>query len=169
MKFPHLIFAALVFSAAPLVHADTATITVRGNVLPGTCTIAPTLDVTLDDIDATDLKAGQDNGLKPATLNFTGCVGVGSIVLTFSGTEDAAQDGHWKNGASTGAATGVAVALLDGPTGPTAIKNGDTRNVTVNGAATAKLEMGAGYYRKAGTPLVAGAVSTQITVTADYK
>ena len=40
MKFPHLIFAALLFGAAPLAHADSATITVTGKVLPGTCTMA---------------------------------------------------------------------------------------------------------------------------------
>ena len=168
MKPSHLTLAALLFGAAPLAHADSATITVTGKVLPGTCTMA-NVPVALDDIDAADLKAGHDNGLKTATLNFTGCVGVGSIDLTFNGTGDAAQDGHWKNDAPTGGATGVAVALLDGPTGPSFIKDGGTKQVAVNGAATAKLDMGVGYFRKAGTPLVAGAVRAQITVTADYK
>ncbi|TDV29404.1 fimbrial protein [Stenotrophomonas sp. CC22-02] len=168
MKPSHLIFAALLFGAAPLAHADTANITVTGKVLPGTCTMDD-VTLTLDDIDATDLKAGHDNGLKPATLNFTGCVGVGSIDLKFDGTSDAAQDGHWKNLETTGGATGVAVALLKGPTGPNYFKNGDTENVAVNGAATAKLDMGVGYFRKTGTPLVAGAVRAEITVTADYK
>lgn len=168
MKFPRLVFVALLFGVTPLAHADTAKITVTGKVLPGTCTMSD-VPVTLDDIDATDLKAGHDNGLKPAVLNFTGCVGVGSIDLSFNGTSDAAQDGHWKNLETTGGATGVAVALLKGPTGPDYFKNGDTANVAVNGAATAKLDMGVGYFRKAGTPLVAGAVRAEITVTADYK
>lgn len=168
MKTSHALFAALLFGAAPLAHADSANITVTGKVLPGTCTMG-NVPVALADIDATDLKAGHDNGLKPAVLNFTGCVGVGSIDLTFDGTDDAAQDGHWKNGASTGAATGVAVALLDGTTGTAFLKKAAKKTIPVNGAATAKLDMRSGYYRKAGTPLVAGAVSTQITVTADYK
>ncbi len=168
MKPSHLTLAALLLAAAPLVHAQTANITVTGKVLPGTCTMA-NVPVALDDIDATDLKAGHDNGLKPAVLNFTGCVGVRSIDLSFDGTDDAAQDGHWKNGAATGGATGVAVALLDGTTGSVFLKKDAKKTITVNGAATAKLDMRSGYYRKAGTPLVAGAVSTQISVTADYK
>ncbi|MFE6031740.1 fimbrial protein, partial [Streptomyces niveus] len=114
MKTSHLVCAALLIAAAPLAHADSATITVTGNVLPGTCTIAPTLDVTLDDIDATDLKAGHDNGLKPAVLNFTSCVGVAGIDLTFDGTDDAAQDGHWKNLASTGGGPRGGVGLVEG-------------------------------------------------------
>ncbi|WP_049456305.1 fimbrial protein [Stenotrophomonas maltophilia] len=168
MKTSHLLLAALLLGAAPLAHAQTANITVTGKVLPGTCTMA-NVPVALADIDATDLKAGHENGLRPAALNFTGCVGVGSIELTFNGTDDAAQDGHWKNGATTGGATGVAVALLDGTTGTAFLKKAARKTIAVNGAATAKLDMRSGYYRKAGTPLVAGAVSTQITVTASYK
>lgn len=168
MKTSHLLIAALLLGAAPLAHAQTANITVTGKVLPGTCTMATSLPVALTDIDATALKDGHDNNLKAATLDFTGCVGVGSIDLSFSGTADTAQDGHWMNLASTGAASGVAVALLDGST-TNYLKNGSTKTITVNGAATAKLDMRSGYYRKAGTPLVAGAVNTRITVTAAYK
>ncbi|MGS7841454.1 fimbrial protein [Stenotrophomonas forensis] len=168
MKTSYLLLAALLISAAPLAHADSATITVTGKVLPGSCTMDD-VTVTLDEIDAGDLKAGHENGLKPLSLNFTACVGVGSIDLSFDGTADAAQDGHWKNLATTGGAAGVAVALLEGPTGPNFFKNGDRKTVAVNGAATAKLDMGVGYYRNNATPLVAGAVSAQITVTADYK
>ncbi|WP_414554059.1 fimbrial protein [Stenotrophomonas forensis] len=169
MKTSHLVCAALLIAAAPLAHADSATITVTGKVLPGTCTIAPTVAVALDDIDATDLKAGHDNGLKPAVLNFTSCVGVAGIDLTFDGTDDAAQDGHWKNLASTGGATGVAVALLEGTAGDVFLKKAAKRSVVVNGATTAKFDMRTGYFRDASTPLTAGTVSSQITVTAAYK
>lgn len=167
MKNLHLILV-LMFGATTQANAESATITVTGRVLPGTCTMND-LPITLADIDAIDLKAGHDNGVKPASLSFTGCVGVQSIDLTFDGTDDAAQDGHWKNGAATGPATGVAVTLLDGATGSAFLKNAAKKTVTVNGAATAKLDMRSSYYRKAGTTLTAGAVSTQITVTADYK
>ncbi|WP_312736386.1 fimbrial protein [Stenotrophomonas sp.] len=167
MKSPYLIAALLMLGAAAQAHADSATITVTGKVLPGTCTMA-NVPVTLDEIDATDLKTGHDNGLKPAVLNFTGCVGVSSVDLSFDGTADAAQDGHWLNQA-TGGATGVAVALLDGTTGSVFLKKGDKKTITINGAATGKLDMRTGYYRKTGTLLKAGDVSTQITVTADYK
>lgn len=167
MKTPYLIAALLMLGVAGQAHADSATITVTGKVLPGTCTMA-NVPVTLADIDATDLKTGHDNGLKPAVLNFTGCVGVSTVDLTFEGAADAAQDGHWVNQA-TGGATGVAVALLDGTTGNVFLKKGDKKTITINGAATGKLEMRTGYYRKTGTLLKAGDVSTQITVTADYK
>ncbi|WP_414495844.1 fimbrial protein [Stenotrophomonas maltophilia] len=167
MRTPDLIAALLMFGVATQAHADSATITVTGKVLPGTCTMA-NVPVTLADIDASDLKTGHDNGLKPAVLNFTGCVGVTSVDLTFDGAADAAQDGHWLNQAASGA-TGVAVALLDGTTGSTFLQKGAKKTVPVNGAATGKLDMRTGYYRKAGTLLKAGDVSAQITVTADYK
>lgn len=166
MKIPYLIAAVLMLGATTHAHADSAKITVTGKVLPGTCTMNPA-PVTLDDIDATDLKAGHENGLKTAELNFTGCVGVASVDLTFDGAADATQDGHWLNQA-TGGATGVAVALLEGATDDF-LKKGDKKTITINGAATGKLEMRAGYYRKSGTLLKAGEVSTSITVTAVYK
>lgn len=167
MKNPQIFLALLMLGVAAQAHADSATITVTGRVLPGTCTMA-NVPVTLADIDANDLTAGHDNGLTPAVLNFTGCVGVSSVDLTFDGAADAAQDGHWLNQAS-GGATGVAVALLDGNTGSAFLRKGSKKIVTINGAATGKLEMRTGYYRKADTLLTAGDVSAQITVTADYK
>jgi len=165
----HLTLAAILLGLSATAHADTATITVTGKVLPGTCTMAD-VPVTLADIDAADLAVGHDNNLTPATLDFTGCVGVASIDLAFDGTADATQDGHWQNQAAPNGATGVAVALLDGTSGSTYLKKGATKTVAVpGGAATAKLDIRTGYYRKAGTLLAAGAVSSQITVTATYK
>lgn len=167
MKTPYLIAALLMLGVAAQVHADSATITITGKVLPGTCTM-DNVAVTLADIDASDLQTGHDNGLKPAVLNFTGCVGVNSVDLTFDGAADAAQDGHWLNQATSGAA-GVAVALLDGTTGNVFLQKGASKTVSINGMATGKLDMRTGYYRKAGTLLKAGDVNTQITVTANYK
>lgn len=167
MKSLHAVCAALLLGATFHAYADTATITVTGKVLPGTCTMAD-VPVALDDIDAADLKAGHDNGIKPAVLNFTGCVGVTGLTLTFDGADDAAQDGHWQNQA-TGGATGVAVVLLDGTSGNTFLKKGNTKTISINGAAAGKLDMRTGYYRKTGTLLKAGNVSAQITVTAVYR
>lgn len=167
LKLP-LLSITLLLGIAAQAQASTGTITVTGRVLPGTCTLA-NLPIALADIDATALKTGHDNGLRSAVLNFTGCVGVTSIDLSFDGTDDTAQDGHWKNGATNGAASGVAVALLDGTTGSVFLKKGATKTIAVNGAATARLNVRAGYYRKAGTLLTAGTVSSQITVTAAYK
>jgi type 1 fimbria pilin len=167
MKGLQLLSATLLLGAFGHARADSATITVTGKVLPGTCTMAD-VSIALEDIDATSIKTGYDNGLKPATLSFTGCVGVASIDLSFSGAEDAAQDGHWKNTAVSDAATGVAVALLES-TGDAFLKNNAKKSLTVSGAATARLDLRSGYYRKSGTTLKAGSVGTQITVTADYK
>lgn len=168
MKTPYIIAALLMLGASTHAHADSATITVTGKVLPGTCTMAD-VPVALDEIDAIDLNKGGEQGLKPAVLNFTGCVGVGSIDLAFDGSDDAAQDGHWLNEATGNAAEGVAVALLEGASGSTFLKKGAAKTVPVNGAATATLAMRAGYYRKSGTLLKAGDVTARITVTADYK
>ncbi|AWH45085.1 fimbrial protein [Stenotrophomonas sp. ZAC14A_NAIMI4_1] len=167
MKTQHSVLAMLMLATMGQARADSATIDVIGKVLPGTCTMA-NVPVALDEIDAVDLGTGGEHGLKPAVLNFTGCLGVTSVELTFDGTADATQDGHWQN-LSTGGATGVAVALLDGTTGNVFLKKGATKAVTINGAAAGRLDMRTGYYRKAGTLLKAGDVSTQITVTADYK
>lgn len=62
MKSSYLIASLLMLGVAAQAHADSATITVTGKVLPGTCTMA-NVPVTLADIDATDLKTGHDNGL----------------------------------------------------------------------------------------------------------
>lgn len=155
-------------AAAPPARADTATITVTGRVLPSTCTMG-NLTVALDDIEAGDVTPGQASGLKPGVLNFTGCAGVASVDLSFDGTADAAQDNHWQNSAASGPASGVAVALLEGASGTTYLQKGATTTVPVAGASTAKLDVRAGYYRKSGTAMTAGAVSTQVTVTAVYK
>lgn len=166
MKTTNFAAGMVLLAACSLAHADTATITVTGKVLPGTCTMAD-VPVALADIDATALKDGHENNLAAATLNFTNCLGVTNIDLSFDGSADAAQDGHWQNQA-TGGASGIAVALLDGTTGSTFLKKGGKKTVAVSGT-TAKLDMRAGYYRKSGTTLKAGDVSTQITVTADYR
>ncbi len=168
MKTQPIILAVLMLAAVGQVHADSATIDVTGKVLPGTCTVA-NVPVVLDEIDATDLKAGHDNGLKLAVLEFINCVGVSSIDLTFDGTDDPDQDNQWKNLAAANAATGVAVTLLEGTTGDVYLLKGAKKTIAVNGAATGRFDMRTGYYRTAGTLLKAGDVSTQITVTAGYR
>jgi type 1 fimbria pilin len=170
MNTAQSLLAMLLLGTAAQVQAqsNSASITVTGKVLPGTCTLTD-VPVTLDEIDATDFKNGHDNKLKPAALNLTGCVGVTSVELTFDGTADPAQDGYWQNLAASNRAEGVAVTLMDGPTGIEALLKGSKKTVPINGGATGKLEMRAGYYRKSGTLLKAGEVSTSITVTAVYK
>lgn len=168
MKLSTILLLLPLLAAAGQAVADSATITVTGRVLPGTCTLTPGIPVVLDEISATDLKSGHDNGLKPAVLAFTGCVGVSSIDLTFDGAVDATQDGHWQNQVADGA-TGVAVALLEGTRGTTFLQKGTKRTITLKGAADGKLDVRAGYFRKAGTLLKAGELSAQITVTAAYR
>ncbi|EMT5435945.1 MULTISPECIES: fimbrial protein [Stenotrophomonas] len=147
--------------------ADTATLTISGRVLPGTCTLAAP-PIALDPIKADELVVG-DNGLKAGVLNFTGCVGVSKAVLSFSGTAATGDAERWQNTASTDPAVGVSVALLAGATGTTYLKNGDTGiEVPVTGA-TASFPLRAGYYATALTGLQAGEVRSEITVTADYE
>lgn len=152
---------------APPAAADSATLTITGRVLPGTCTLrAP--PITLDSIKADELVVGG-NGLKASALNFTGCVGVSKAVLSFSGTAADGDAQRWKNTASTDPAAGVSVALLAGASGNTYLKNGDTGiEVPVTGA-TASYPLRAGYYAAALTGLQAGEVRSEIIVTADYE
>ncbi len=168
MKTKLALLAVLLCGAAPLAHADSATITVTGKVLPGTCT-AGNLTIDLDAIDAVDIKDGHENSPKPGEVTFTGCVGVASIDLTFDGVGDPTQDNHWKNQAATGGANGVAIALLEGTAGNTYLQKGARRTIAVNGAATGKQDLRAAYFHKAGTAMTAGTVMAQITVTADYR
>lgn len=152
---------------SPPAAADSATLTITGRVLPGTCTLAAP-PIALDPIKADELVVG-DNGLKASALNFTGCVGVSKAALSFSGTAADGDAQRWKNTASTDPAAGVSVALLAGASGNTYLKHGDTGiEVPVSGT-TASYALRAAYYAAALTGLQAGEVRTEITVTADYE
>lgn len=153
------------FASAAL--ADTATLTISGRVLPGTCTLAAPA-ITLDPIKADELAVG-DNGLKAGALNFTGCVGVARAQLSFAGAAATGDAQRWQNTAATDPASGVTVALKQGATGNTYLKNGDTGiTVTVSGA-TASFPLRAGYYVPALAAARGGAVAAEITVTAAYE
>lgn len=151
----------------PLALADTATLTISGTVLPGTCTLAAP-PVTLDPVKADEVVQG-DNALRQSALNFTGCVGVSKATLSFSGTAADGDAARWKNTAGTDPAGGVSVALLAGASGNTYLKDGDTGiEVPVTGA-TASYTLRAGYYVAAVAGIQPGAVQTDIIVTADYE
>lgn len=159
------LLAGVAVGMAPAAHADQVTLTISGRVLPGTCTLAAPA-ITLDPVKADEMTVG-DNKLKAGALNFTGCVGVASATLSFDGTAADGDAQRWKNIAATDAASGVSVSLLEGASGTTYLKNGDTRTLVVNGA-TATFPLRAGYYLPSTTGINAGAVETTITVTADY-
>jgi len=166
--FPRIIVCALLLAAAPAALADTATLTISGRVLPGTCvlTAAP---IALDAVKADELTPGSDVGIKAGVLEFNGCVGVNKAVLSFAGTAADGDAQRWKNTAVSDPATGVSLALLSGTTGSVYLKNGDTGiEVPVTGA-TARFDLRAGYHLPSGVDPVAGLVSTEITVTADYE
>jgi type 1 fimbria pilin len=151
-----------------LALADTATLTISGRVLPGTCTLVDT-SIALDPVKASDLTPGADSQIKPGALAFNGCVGVSKAVLSFAGTAADGDAERWKNTAATDPASGVSISLLAGTTGNTYLKDGDTGiDVPVTGA-TARYDLRAAYYAPAGAPLRAGEVSTEIVVTADYE
>lgn len=166
-SFLQLATAAALCLSASSALADQATLTITGRVLPGTCTlVAP--DIDLDPIKADELVQG-DNKLKAGTLDFTGCVGVGKAKLSFAGTAADGDADRWKNTATTDAADGVSVALLAGATGSTYLKNGDTGIEVVVSGATASFPLRAGYHLPAVAGVSAGAVQTEIVVTADYE
>ncbi|MCX2919318.1 fimbrial protein [Stenotrophomonas rhizophila] len=154
-------------ATTPTALADTATLTISGRVLPGTCTLnAPA--IALDPVKADELTQG-DNKLKTGSLDFSGCVGVNKATLSFAGTAADGDAERWKNTAAADAADGVSIALLQGATGTTYLKNGDTGiDVPVTGS-TATFALRAGYYLPTVGAANAGAVQTEITVTADYE
>ncbi|MDI9273899.1 fimbrial protein [Stenotrophomonas sp. PFBMAA-4] len=170
MKAQHLVLVALLFGAATRAHADSATLTFTGNVLPGTCTVTPNVAVTLDDIQLPELRPGNVNldHQKPAVLHFTNCVGVSTVEVTFDGTADPTQGGQWKN-LAVGGATNVAVILLEGASGNTTLSKGMKRMVAIGGAAIGRLDMRTSYYNHPGTVPTPGDVTAQITVIADYR
>ncbi|MBA0446637.1 fimbrial protein [Stenotrophomonas maltophilia] len=154
-------------AVAPTVLADTATLTISGRVLPGTCVMnAPAM--TLDPIKANELSQG-DNQIKAGRLDFSGCVGVTKAKLSFSGTAADGDAARWKNTADTDPAEGVSIALLAGTTGSTYLKDGDTGIEVVVTGATASYALRAGYYLPTLGAITAGAVQADITVTADYE
>ena len=154
-------------ATTPTALAVTTMLTISGRVLPGTCTLnAPA--IALDPVKADDLTQG-DNKLKTGSLDFSGCVGVTKATLSFAGTAADGDAERWKNTAAADAADGVSIALLQGATGTTYLKNGDTGiDVPVTGS-TATFVLRAGYYLPTVGAAKAGAVQTEITVTADYE
>lgn len=166
-SFLQLATAAALCMATSSALADQATLTITGRVLPGTCTLAAPA-IVLDPIKADELVQG-DNKLKAGSLEFTGCVGVGKATLSFAGTAADSDAERWKNTAAADPADGVSVALLAGASGSTYLKNGDTGIEVVVSGATASYPLRAGYYLPAVAGVSAGAVQTEIVVTADYE
>jgi len=146
--------------------ADTATLTISGTVLPGTCTLtAPAID--LDPVKADEMTVATPAKVKAGVLSFTGCVGVARARLSFDGVAADGDPERWKNTVGATPASGVSIALLSGTTGTTYLKNGDTDTVVVSGA-TASYDLRAGYYIGSTTGINAGNISTDIVVTAAY-
>lgn len=166
--FNRIALSTALLAAAPVALADSATLTITGRVLPGTCTLNDAL-IDLDPVKASDLTPGADSQIKAGALEFTGCVGVNKAVLSFAGTAADGDAERWKNTAPTDPASGVSISLLAGTTGNTYLKDGDTGiDVPVTGA-TARYDLRAAYHVPTGAVLRAGDVSTEIVVTADYE
>lgn len=160
------VLAAALLAVAPVAQADTATLSITGRVLPGTCVLtAPA--VKLPDIKANDL-VDRTNPLQNSTLNLDSCVGVTRATLVFDGAAESFDAELWKNTASTGAAGGVSFAILQGTSGTTYIKKGTSLDVTVAGGS-ARLPIRVGYYKPAGQGINAGVMSADVTITASYQ
>ncbi|MBD8695682.1 type 1 fimbrial protein [Stenotrophomonas sp. CFBP 13718] len=161
-----MLLAAALFGVSPISRADSATLTISGRVDPGTCTLVASA-VVLDPIRVDQLRQG-DNALKASTLQLNNCVGVTTATLSFDGTEADRDAQRWKNTAVHGPASGLAVSLLSGTAGTTYLKRGDRIPVTVTGTS-AKLDIRSGYYLAVAAGVSAGSVSTEVTITAEYK
>ncbi|MEN5286314.1 fimbrial protein [Stenotrophomonas lactitubi] len=167
-QFNRITLCTALLAAAPLALADTATLTISGSVLPGTCTLTDAR-IDLDPVKASDLTPGSDSQIKLGALEFTGCVGVAKAMLSFAGTAADGDANRWKNTEATDPASGVSISLLAGTTGNTYLKDGDSGiDVAVTGA-TASYPLRAGYFASPGAVIGAGEVRADITVTADYE
>lgn len=167
-RFNRITLFAALLAAAPLAQADTATLSISGRVLPGTCTLVAA-PIALNPVTADALTPGTDSEIKPGALQFTGCVGVSKAVLSFAGTPADGDPERWKNTDTSDPAGGVSVSLLAGITGTTYLKDGDTGiDVAVTGT-TARYDLRAAYYLPVGTAAGAGLVAAEIVVTADYE
>lgn len=78
--FNRIALSTALLAAAPVALADSATLTITGRVLPGTCTLTAA-PIDLDPVKASDLTPGADAQIKAGALEFTGCVGVSKAVL----------------------------------------------------------------------------------------
>ena len=156
----------LLVALVPAAHAQSTTLSISGNVLPGTCTLtAPA--IALDAVKADEMTAATPAKVKAGALNFTGCVGVKRARLSFDGIAASGDPERWENTAKTTPATGVSIALLSGSTGSNYLKKGSTATVTVGGA-TATYPLRAGYYIPTTGGINAGNVTTEIVITAAY-
>lgn len=162
----HALLALLLLTPVAA-FADTATLTISGRVLPGTCTLAAPA-ITLDPVKADEMTAATPSKLKTGALNFTGCVGVSRARLSFDGTAADGDAQRWKNTAATTPATGVSIALLSGTSGNTYLKKGDADIPVAVTGATASFALRAGYYIATTSGINAGNISTEIVVTAAY-
>ena len=137
--FNRIALSTALLAVAPVALADSATLTITGRVLPGTCTLTAA-PITLDPVKASDLTPGADSQIKAGALEFNGCVGVSKAVLSFAGTAADGVAERWKNTATTDPASGVSISLLSGTTGTTYLKDGDTGiDVPVTGATGSPL------------------------------
>ncbi|CAH0192009.1 fimbrial protein [Stenotrophomonas lactitubi] len=166
--FNRIALSTALLAVAPVALADSATLTITGRVLPGTCTLTAA-PIDLDEIKASDLTPGADSQIKAGALEFNGCVGVNKAVLSFAGTPADGDAERWKNTATTDPASGVSISLLSGTTGNTYLKDGDTGIDVPVAGATARYDLRAAYHAPTGASLSAGEVSTEIVVTADYE
>lgn len=157
------VLAAIIANPVPA-RADTATLTVTGTILPGTCklTISP---VTLAPLKA-DQVVGGDQGMVEGALKFGGCVGVTKAQLTFTGAAEGTD--YWKNQAGGMAAAGISLVLKDGEKFDALVKPNGARTLNV-ATDTASHPFKVGYHHVDNADFTTGDVKADITVTATYE
>lgn len=155
----------LVASAGPAL-ADEATLTIKGNVLAGTCALEIP-EVVLADLRAADVTPG-DLGMQAGTIKVRNCIAVKQVNLKFTGATAEGDADHWKNTAPAAeAAQGMSIVLKDGEKFEDILKSGDGRSFAP-AADAGSYPFKAGYYHAEGDAFTSGAVAASITVNADY-
>jgi len=150
--------------AAGSAHASK--LAASGTVRISACTVvAP--GVALGLANPGTLPAG-DSHLQPVRLALRNCGGISKATITVEGTPAPGDDTHWENTASDRAATGVSLVLLHGSSGDRLVRHGDDIVMAVTGSS-ADYDLRAGYHRRADTPVSAGRVGAEITLTAAYE
>ncbi len=162
------------------------TVTFNGSVSGTTCSIAvggvnttAGVTVVLDPVTPGSFSgAGSISPPKSFTLDVTNCSGItgGALRLNFSGPTDQARANAFANTASTGAATGVAVVLGEGPvmpgmnwTGLVLAANTDSATQYSPGpGGNISIPMHAGLLQTAAAIPTAGAVLANTTLNIVY-
>jgi major type 1 subunit fimbrin (pilin) len=167
--------AALLGTAAFSAGAVDGTITFNGKVNSNTCTInagtGPSFAVTLPTVGASALgtTAGTVAGTTPFNIALSACSATGTVKAYFEPGSTINANGRLSNTATTGAATGVDLQVLNNS--QAAINLNTQANTTTATIASnaATLNYYVQYYNTAAAAVGAGTVTSTVNYTIQYQ